>query len=203
MMYHGTLTAIYGLDIAIEAFSTAHTEMPEAEIWILGSGTESQALAELVERRGLTSKVRLVGQVASAEIPAWLVRADAGILPIRRDVFLDFAFPNKLPEFIVMGKAVISSRLKAIRHYFTENAITYFEPNDAVDLGRQMVRLYRDRALCRSQAARAREEYAGIRWDLMKQRYLKLVNKLADRGPGASEPASVSKPTILIRPSHE
>ena len=41
MMYHGTLTNIYGLDIAIEAFSRAHHEMPGAELWILGSGPEA------------------------------------------------------------------------------------------------------------------------------------------------------------------
>src|SRR4051812_14298936 len=40
MMYHGTLTSIYGLDIAIEAFALAHQDMPGAELWILGSGTE-------------------------------------------------------------------------------------------------------------------------------------------------------------------
>ena len=118
MMYHGTLTSIYGLDIAIEAFAAAHTEMPKAEFWILGSGTERQALAQLVEQRGLASKVKIVGQVASSEIPGWLAKADVGVLPIRRDVFLDFASPNKLPEFLVMGKAVIVSRLKAIQYYF-------------------------------------------------------------------------------------
>src|SRR5437588_4652289 len=35
IMYHGTLTQIYGLDIAIQVFSMAHAEMPGAELWIL------------------------------------------------------------------------------------------------------------------------------------------------------------------------
>ena len=46
MMYHGTLTRIYGLDIAIEAFGIAQQEMPGAELWILGSGPEQGPLAE-------------------------------------------------------------------------------------------------------------------------------------------------------------
>ena len=46
-----------------------------------------------------------------------------------------------------MGKAVIISRLKAIRHYFSEDALAFFEPNNPADLARQMVRLYRDRPL--------------------------------------------------------
>jgi glycosyltransferase involved in cell wall biosynthesis len=94
-------------------------------------------------------------------------------------VFLDFAFPNKLPEFIIMGKAVLTSRVKTIRHYFSEQALAYFEPNNPADLAEQMVRLYRDRGLRTQLAARAKQEYAPISWDVMRQRYLKLVEDLA------------------------
>jgi glycosyltransferase involved in cell wall biosynthesis len=179
MMYHGTLTSVYGLDIAIEAFALAHEEMLGAELWILGSGPEKGALTELAQERGLSSKVRLIGQVAPTEIPSWVSQCDVGILPIRCDVFLDFAFPNKLPEFIITGKTVIISGLKAIRHYFSGDALAYFEPNNAADLAQQMMRVYRDSTLRARLAAKAKEEYEPIRWELMRQRYLKLVEDLA------------------------
>jgi glycosyltransferase involved in cell wall biosynthesis len=175
LLYHGTLTRIYGLDIAIEAFAMAEKKMPGAELWILGSGPEQDALAQLAFDRRVATKVRLVGQVPSNEIPAWLSQCDVGILPIRRDAFLDFAFPNKLPEFIIMGKPVIVSRLKAIRYYFSDEALAYFEPNDAMGLSRRMIDLYEDRGSCKDLAARASEEYAPLRWDIMKQRYLSVV----------------------------
>ncbi len=60
MMYHGTLTPIYGLDIAIEAFALAHRQMPGAELWILGSGTEEEALASLASERGVASQGQAV-----------------------------------------------------------------------------------------------------------------------------------------------
>jgi glycosyltransferase involved in cell wall biosynthesis len=123
MMYHGTVHYIYGLDIAIEAFALVHTEMPEAELWIVGPGKEKSRLTDLARQRGLGSKVRVHGQVPASQIPTWVSQCDIGILPIRRDVFLDFAAPNKLSEYIVMGKSVIVSRLKAIRHYFSEEAL--------------------------------------------------------------------------------
>jgi len=181
MMYHGTLTYIYGLDIAIEAFALAHKEMPGAELWIVGPGPERRALTDLAERRALASRVRLVGPVTSTAIPEWLNHCDVGILPIRRDAFLDFAFPNKLPEFIIMGKPVIVSRLMAIRRYFTEEALAYFEPHSVSDLSRQMVRIFRDPQLRIRLASKASEEHAKIRWDLMKQRYLSLIGNLIDQ----------------------
>jgi glycosyltransferase involved in cell wall biosynthesis len=188
MMYHGTLTGIYGLDLAIEAFAQAHTEMPGAELWILGSGPEKDALNNLAQARGLGSKVKLVGQVPAPEIPGWLSQCDAGILPIRRDVFLDFAFPNKLPEFVIMGKPVLVSRLKAIRHYFSEDSLIFFEPNNPADLARQMQRVYGDRDLRSRMTLKARSEYAPICWDVMKQRYLAVVGDLVAGKVAVAQP---------------
>jgi glycosyltransferase involved in cell wall biosynthesis len=185
MIYHGTLTRLYGLDIAIEAFALAQQDMPGAELWILGGGPEAAPLKALAHERGLDSKVRLIGTVPPSEIPAWLEKSDVGILSIRRDVFLEYASPNKLAEFIIMGKAVVISRLRATQHYFSENALAYFEPNDPADLAKQMIRVYRDKELRNRMAEQARKEYAPICWDIMKQRYLALMDRLIENKIGA------------------
>jgi glycosyltransferase involved in cell wall biosynthesis len=185
MMYHGTLTKIYGLDIAVEAFGIAHHDMPGAEFWILGSGPEAGRLADQAERLGLSSKVRLFGMVPSNEIPGWLRQCTVGLLPIRRDVFLDFAFPNKLPEFIISEIPVIVSRLKAIHYYFSEEAVAYCEPNSPADLARQMVRVFQDAGLRKRLIKQATKEYAAIRWEIMKARYLNVIEELT--GPAARQ----------------
>lgn len=199
MMYHGTLTRIYGLQIAVEAFDMAQREMPEAEFWILGLGPEESVLADMIQRRGLASKVRMFGPIAASEIPAWLSKCNIGILPMRRDVFLDLAFPNKLAEYIIMGKPVLISRLKALRHYFSEEALAYFEPNDPVDLARQMVRVYRDAGRRACLAAKAAEEYAPIRWGVMKERYLHLIESLVGSARQPAEQSHAAETTALAR----
>ncbi len=178
MMYHGTLTSLYGLDIAIEGFAIVHKEMPGAEFWILGSGREKDELRQLAEKRGLGGKVKLQGQVPLLDVRSWLSQCDVGILPIRKDIFLDFAFSNKLPEFIILGKAVIVSRLKTIKYYFSEDSLAYTEPNSPSDLGRQMLRLYRNPQLRTQLSLNARKEYTPIRWEIMKLRYLALIEDL-------------------------
>jgi glycosyltransferase involved in cell wall biosynthesis len=199
VMYHGTLTHIYGLDIAIEAFGEAHQNMPGAEFWILGNGPEKQALKNLVQRLGLGGKVKFVGNVLPQEVPQWLKRCEVGVLPTRRDVFLDFSFSNKLSEYIIMGKGIICSRLKAIRHYFSEEAFTFFEPNSSADLARQMVRMYNDPALRLRLSERAKQEYAPICWDVMKQRYLDAINELMVDRYGKPEKPPVPAPVALSR----
>jgi glycosyltransferase involved in cell wall biosynthesis len=179
MMYHGTLTRIYGMDIAIEAFALVQKEMPDAELWILGGGPDKALLESLAHKHGLESRVKLLGTVLPQEIPGWLKRCDIGVLATRRDVFLDFSFSNKLSEYIIMDKAVVSSHLKAISHYFSADALAYFEPNDPRSLSEQMLRLYRDKSLRARLAAKAKEEYAPIGWEVMKKRYLEMMHRLA------------------------
>jgi glycosyltransferase involved in cell wall biosynthesis len=197
MMYHGTLTRIYGLDIAVQAFALAHREMPGAELWILGSGPEKDRLGALARAAGIETKVRLTGQVDSSEIPNWLAQCDAGILPIHQDIFLDFAFPNKLPEFIVMGKAVLISRLKTIRHYFSDEALAYFDPGSPADLAQQMIRIYGDRRLRLRLSQTAKSEYASIRWELMRKRYIDLIDQLAGAPGRLLEGRSPSHPPTV------
>jgi glycosyltransferase involved in cell wall biosynthesis len=100
------------------------------------------------------------------------------VLPIRRDVFLDFAFPNKLPEFIISDIPVIVSRLKAINYYFSEDAVAYCEPNNAVDLAQQMVRVFQDADLRSRLTRQATKEYVAVRWEIMKARYLDVIARL-------------------------
>jgi glycosyltransferase involved in cell wall biosynthesis len=181
MMYHGTLTNLYGLDIAINAFGKAQEQLPESEFWILGRGPEQEDLERLTRKLKLESKVKFCGLIPVDDIPQWLSRCDIGILATRRDIFLDLSFSNKLPEYIIMKKAVICSRLKAIRYYFNEDALAYFEPMNEDDLARQMVRLYANPQLRNTYADRAFQQYQPIRWEIMKKRYLQVTaNLMAD-----------------------
>ena len=177
-MYHGTLTRIYGLDLALEAFAHVQQTMPGAEFWILGDGPERKSLEGLSQKLALDSKVKFIGVVLPSEIPHWLNNCDAGVLPTRKDVFLDFSFSNKLSEYVVMGKPVLSSRLKAIRHCFSEEALAYFEPNDARALAKQMTRIYLDADFRARLVEQAKMEYAPICWEVMRERYLNMMGDL-------------------------
>lgn len=196
MMYHGTLTPIYGVDLAIEAFARVRARMPGAELWILGSRSEESGLPELVRTLGLEGIVTFQGLVHPDEIPRWLQRCDVGVLPTRHDVFLQYSFSNKLAELIVVGKPVIAARLKTVRHYFGPEALAYFEPGDIDDLSRQMLRLYADPELRTRLAARAKQELAPIRWEIMRRRYVNFVDGLVGNTPEANgEPAELAAAT--------
>ena len=199
MMYHGTLTYIYGLDIAIEALGKAHKDMPGAELWILGNGPEKGSLENLARKLGLEGKVKFLGNVLPQEVPQWLKRCDVGVLATRRDIFLDFSFSNKLSEYIIMDKGVISSRLKAIRHYFSEEAFAFFEPNDPSDLAKEMLLLYKNPRLRLQLVEKAKQEYAPIRWEVMKQHYLAKMGELVGNQRDAKQQSLAPTSVVVTR----
>jgi glycosyltransferase involved in cell wall biosynthesis len=177
-MYHGTLTAMYGLGITIRAFAIAIPRIGTAEFWILGDGPERTNLANLADQLGIAGKVKFFGKMPQQEIPAWLAQCDVGVLAMPQDIYLDLSFSNKLPEYIVMGKPVIASRLKTLSYYFSERALAFFEPQNEFDLAERMVEICQNAKLRASLTKQASLEYAAIDWSVMKQRYLQVIESL-------------------------
>ena len=176
-MYHGTITFIYGVDIALKAFSMVASQMENAEFWIVGDGSHRSSLEEFVQNVGIINKVKFIGVVPQHEIPALISMCDAGVLATRQDKFLDLSFSNKLPEYIVMGKPVIVSRLKTISYYFSEDALAYFEPHNVNALSNQMLAVYNQPEWRERLVLHASCEYANIDWNIMKKRYLGVFTK--------------------------
>jgi glycosyltransferase involved in cell wall biosynthesis len=178
MMYHGTLTYIYGLDIALAAFAKVHVKIPKAEFWIIGDGPERENLERFTQQSDLKDKVKFFGVIPQDEVPKRVWQCDAGVLATRQDAFLDLSFSNKLSEYITLGKPVIVSRLKTIRSYFSEQALAYFEPHDTSDLAEKMVEIYHKSELRQELIDQAKLEFRPIRWDIMRRRHLKVIEIL-------------------------
>ena len=181
-MYHGTLTRLYGLDIAVNAFSIASEDMPGAEFWIIGDGPEMASLQEQINSLSIRDRIKLIGRVPKDDIPEWLAKCNAGVLPTRKDIYSEISFSNKLPEYIIMRKPVLLSRLKTIRHYFRENSLLFFEPENVNALAENMIRAFRDHDLRSELVDSALEDYNDINWATMSVRYISAVRKLTNNG---------------------
>lgn len=72
----GALIPRKGHDIVIAAIA----DLPGVTLAIAGEGPERGRLEQLIARRGLGDRVRLLGGVAHADLPRWLAAADATAL---------------------------------------------------------------------------------------------------------------------------
>jgi glycosyltransferase involved in cell wall biosynthesis len=137
LLYHGTVTHRYGLDLAVRAVARLRADISGIRLTILGQGDQMPELVDLVRELHLETHVDLRDQLLHAEaLPEVIAAADLGIVPYRDDVFTDGLVPTKLMEYAAMGLPAAAARTSAIEATFGDSAVAYFTPGDVEDLAR-------------------------------------------------------------------
>ncbi len=183
LLYHGTITRRYGLDLALRAVAIARDEVPGIHLTIVGKGDDVPALTALRTTLGLDLVVDIRDEFLPVEVlPDLIASADAGIVPYRDDVFTDGLLPTKLMEYAEMHLPSIAARTTAIDGYFADSFVEFFEPGDVGGLARIIVELARNPAR-REALARGAERFTErYNWADVSDRYVELVVRL-DRSP--------------------
>jgi len=183
LLYHGSVTRRYGLDLAIRAVGLARDRVPGIHLTIRGAGDDRQALLELRRTLGLEDVVDLIDEhVPERDLPAIIDEADAAVVPYRDDVFTDGILPTKLMEYAAVGIPCIAARTTAIRTYFEDANVEFFSPGDVEDLVRAIRRLADDPAYRAALAARSRAFTERFSWSRLGPGYVALIRRLgADR----------------------
>ena len=129
LVYHGTLTPLYGLDLAIEGIALARSLGIEAEFDVFGDGPAQAELQGQIDKHRLGAYVRLKGSVPHQELKRLLPQYDAGLVPTRLDGMTRFSLSTKLLEYIHLGLPVIVPAIPTYLRYFPDDNAWYFEPN--------------------------------------------------------------------------
>jgi len=183
LVYHGTVTRRYGLDLAIRAVGLVRPAIPGIRLTILGRGDDVQALMELRRELGLEDVVDLRDEILPAEdLPPIIAAADVGLAPYRSDPFTDELLPTKLMEYAVMRLPCIASRTTAIEAYFGDAMVEFFRPGDVDDLARCIRELNADPGRRVELAARSANFTRRYDWASVGAAYVELVSGLSTRG---------------------
>lgn len=180
LVYHGTLTPIYGLDLAVRAVAAARREGHSVTYDIYGSGPQRSVLEDLISQEGATEFVRLPGVVPHYLLTSTLRSYDVGFVPTRLNVMTQYSLSTKLLEYVHLGLPVIAPRIPAYEHYFPET-LWYYPPDDSQAASQAVVSFLRaspkdistrvtatQAQLKQMEWAREREALAGIYRRLLK-----------------------------------
>jgi glycosyltransferase involved in cell wall biosynthesis len=86
--------------------------------------------------------------------------------------------PNKLFEYLALGKPIVVSAIPAIEAYFGGNSVLYYEPGNERDLASCILELYHNPDSRTLLATSGISEYQKYRWAQMKNTYLEAYEKL-------------------------
>lgn len=187
ILYPGTLNGHQGLDVALKSFATIADQIPDAEFHIYGEGPAKAELIALARRLGLNGRVRFHDWLSTNEIAEVMAASDLAVVPKKASSpFGNEAASTKVMEFMALGIPVIVSRTKVDSYYFNDSLVRFFDSENEAALAKSILELHRDahlRDLLTANAARYIQEN---NWNVKKQRYLGLVDRLTSANQAAT-----------------
>lgn len=88
--------------------------------------------------------------------------------------------PVKLLEYVALGIPAVVPRLEAIGHYFTDDMVMYYEPEDVESLANAILRLHGDATLRRTQAVIARDFLVRYGWERQGEALVEMYRTLVE-----------------------
>jgi len=182
LMYHGTVAERNGLDIAIRAFAKARQTTPYLRLDIKGRGEAIPRLKQLAQALGVGDHVIFTDPCPSDELVDFVTHGDIGIIPYRSDGFMDLVLPTKAYEFALMHRPMIASETPAIRSMFRPESLILCEPSNVERFADAIVDLYQHPEKRTLLVANAEQDYMPYRWEIMAERYQRLLASLVTKG---------------------
>jgi glycosyltransferase involved in cell wall biosynthesis len=182
VVYHGTVTPHYGVDLLVEAAALARARIPDLRLEIYGAGDALADVMERVRERGMSDRVEVVPRfLPHSEVLHAIRGASVGVVPNRATRLNRFALSTKLLEYAALGIPAVSADLPTIREHFSDAELSYFEPGDATSLARALEDVAADPDAAHRRAEAARRRYEDYRWERSERVYQDLIWRLAGR----------------------
>jgi glycosyltransferase involved in cell wall biosynthesis len=106
-MYVGAHGTYSSLETVLDAAGHLR-DAPEVRLVLVGNGDRKPALVAAARERGLDN-VAFVDPVPKREVPSWLARADACVLPYQDNPLFAGALPNKAFDYLGAARPIVAS----------------------------------------------------------------------------------------------
>lgn len=176
MVYHGTVTDRLGIDLAIRAVARLKPEIPGIKFYVIGAGEDWEKYISLSKELGIQDQVVFRGSVPLEGLASILEEMDLGIIPNRRSEASELMLPVKMMEYVALRIPVVAPRLTAIKYYFSDDMVYFFDPNDIDSLASAIRSAYSSEADRNKKSEKAMEFIKQYGWEIHKKDFLALYH---------------------------
>jgi glycosyltransferase involved in cell wall biosynthesis len=181
IIYNGTVNYNVNLLLLIKALSILKINYNNIynniEFHIFGKGPDLDNIISLSNKLKLDN-VFYYGYVRFQNLINKIANANICVLPMKKDLYTDLGYSLKLTEMIYLKIPVIATRLNTYLKYYPENCLLYFNSDDVNNLVEKIIFAYENPYKLRNYTSNAFKEYQKYNWDIMRKRYVDLINKM-------------------------
>lgn len=134
LCYLGVMGPQDGVDYALRALAKLRDELGRSD-WhavFIGAGDAFDAMVDLSRQLGLSEHVQFTGRIPDADLVRYLSTADVCLSPDPRNPLNDVSTMNKVLEYMVMGRPIVSFDLREAR-VSAGDAAVYAPANDEAE----------------------------------------------------------------------
>ena len=146
LLYVGKIDKHRGVDILIRAMPEILKRYPKARLQIIGDGTERTKLIEMVEGLTLKESVIFEGWIEFSRVPRFIGNSTICLIPHLLSEHTNTTIPNKIFDYMAMGKPVIVSNCEPLARIVREEKCgLIFRSGDSDDFSRKVIKLLEDK----------------------------------------------------------
>lgn len=181
LVYHGTMVQRLGVDLIIRAVAKLDQRIPELRLHLWGHGDDLVGFQMLAKALAVGEKVLFrPGGFPLQELPDQLGSMDVGVVGNRSDVATDLMLPVKLMEYVALGIPAVVPRLRTIEHYFSNDMVAYYEPEDVTSLADAVYHLYANPEIRGRQANQAARFLRDHGWERRGAEFVNFYQRLLE-----------------------
>jgi len=189
--YVGGAAKRRGLDDAIKAMPRVLRDIPNARLLLIGSGAIWDDLKRLSRAVGVEERVSFIYRVDYELVPTYIGLSDVCIIPLKSTPQTEATSPNKLYEYMLMGKPVVVSSCRSLRRLVEDGRLgVVFKTGDAGSLAEAILRLKDPAVRTKLGEAGRKAVLEKYNWRRTSQRLLAIYESLA----GAATPIAKENP---------
>jgi len=186
--YVGVMGKQEGVDGLLNAIDYIVREKARTDIhfYLIGSGTEFDALEQLMRDLNLEEFVTFTGRVPDDELLAILNTADVCVNPDVVNEMNEKSTMNKIMEYMALAKPIVQYEMTEGR-FSAREASVYAAPNDEKDFAEKILSLLADPELCKKMGDFGRERVVNeLSWDYESPKLVAAYQQLAKSLKGRS-----------------
>lgn len=146
-IYVGGVTYRYGASLLLEAFRLVNTEVIKARLLVVCDPLSWQSLPD--ELRELEQSGWLEHHTAFGDdqLRPLYERAQFACLPLRPNIYNDFAMSIKLFEYLTYGKPIVSTNCQQMAAFVEQNGVGLVAVDEATEYAEAIRRMIEDKQL--------------------------------------------------------